>query len=126
MKQYMLTIYQPDEDPPAPEDLAPVMRDMVALRQEMEAAGAWVFSAGLHRPHTATVVQLRDGDMLMTDGPYAEGKEYVGGFTIVSTEDLDGALGWARKMARSLSLDRRSGLAVEVRPLQSEAGNPDT
>jgi len=126
MKQYMLTIYQPDEDPPSRGDLEPVMRDMAALRQEMEAAGAWVFSAGLHRPHTATVVQLRDGDMLMTDGPYAEGKEYVGGFTVVSAADLDGALGWARKLARALSIDRRSGLAVEVRPLQSEAGNPDT
>lgn len=120
MKQYLLSIYQPDGDPPPPEVLEPIMRDVEALTQEMRAAGAWVFSAGLHPPSTATVARLQDGEVLLTDGPFAEGKEHIGGFTIVKAPDLDAALGWARKLARLLTLDRRDGLAVEVRPLHGE------
>jgi hypothetical protein len=102
------------------------MRTIGALNEEIQAAGAWVSAAGLHPPHTATVMQLRDGEVLMTDGPYGEGKEYIGGFTIVSAPDLDAALGWARKLAQELTFDQRSGLAVEVRPLQGEIANPET
>jgi hypothetical protein len=83
MKHYLLNIYQPDGDPPASAVLDKIMRDVDAVRQEMQAAGAWVFSAGLHPPSTATVVRIRDGEVLMTDGPFAEGKEHVGGFTII-------------------------------------------
>ncbi len=92
MKQYLLSIYQPDGDPPPPEVLEQVMRDVEALNRELKAAGAWVFAAGLHPPSTATVVRLRDGDLLMTDGPFAEGKEHIGGFTIIKAPDLDVAL----------------------------------
>jgi hypothetical protein len=63
-----------------------------------EAAGAWVFAGGLHLPSTATVVRLKDGDVLTTDGPFAEGKEHIGGFTIVKAPDLDAALEWGRKL----------------------------
>jgi hypothetical protein len=112
MKQYLLGIYQPDEDPPPPEVLAPVMRDLAALNEEMKAAGAWVFAAGLHAPSTATVLQASDGDILMTDGPYAEGKEHLGGFTIIEAPDLDGALGWGRRLAEVI------GLPIEVRPMR--------
>src|SRR5262245_27847227 len=108
MKQYLLTIHQPDGDPPAPELLEPVMRGVNALTEEMKAAGVWIFAGGLHPPSTATVVRLRDGELLTTDGPYAEGKEHVGGFTVVRTSDLDAALGWAQKLARVLTLDGRS------------------
>ena len=62
----------------------------------------------------ATVVRLRGGDVLMTDGPFAEGKEHIGGFTIIKAPDLDAALDWARKLARA------STLPIEVRPLQDE------
>ena len=65
----------------------------------MKAAGAWVFAGGLHPPSTATVVRLKDGDVLMTDGPFAEGKEHLGGFTIIKAPDLDAALEWGRKLA---------------------------
>jgi len=92
MKQYLLSIYQPDGDPPPPEVLEQVMRDVEALNWELKAAGAWVFAAGLHPPSTATVVRLRDGDLLMTDGPFAEGKEQIGGFTIIKAPALDVAL----------------------------------
>jgi hypothetical protein len=112
MKQYLLSIYQPDGDPPPPEVLDPVMRNLDALNQEIQAAGAWVFAAGLHPPSTATVLRSSDGDLLTTDGPYTEGKEHIGGFTIIRAPDLDAALAWGRKLARVLA-----PLAIEVRPL---------
>ena len=114
MKQYLLSVYQPDGDPPPPAVLDKIMRDVYALRQEMKTAGAWVFAAGLHPPSTATVVRIKDGDVLMTDGPYAEGKEHIGGFSIVKAPDLDAALEWGRKLARATTLP------IEVRPFQEE------
>ena len=117
MKQYLLSVIQPDGDPPAPEVLEKVMRDVDALNQELKAAGAWVFAAGLHLASTATVVHLRDGDLLMTDGPFAEGKEHIGGFTIIKAPDLDAALEWGRKLTRATTLP------TEVRPFQGEAEN---
>ena len=116
MKQYLLSMYQPDGDPPPPEVLEPIMRDIHAVEQEMKAAGVWVFSGGLHAPSTATVVRFRDGDLLMTDGPFAEGKEHLGGFTIITAPDLDAALEWGGKLARAVTL-----LPIEVRPFQGEA-----
>ena len=114
MKQYLLSIYQPDGEPPPPEVLAPIMRDVDALIQEIKAAGAWVFNGGLHPPSTATVVRLKDGEVLTTDGPFAEGKEHVGGFVIVKAPDLDAALEWGRKLAQA------GTLPIEVRPFQGE------
>ena len=117
MKQYLLTIYQPDGDPPPPEVLDPIMRDVTAVKEEMQAAGVWVFDGGLHPPSTATVVRMQDGAMLTTDGPYVEGKEHVGGFTVVKAPDLDAALEWGRKLAEAL---RR--IPVEVRPFVDPDG----
>jgi hypothetical protein len=111
MRQYLLSIYQPDGDPPSPEFLAPIMADLGALAEEMRAAGAWVFSVGLHPASTATVVRDRDGEALLTDGPFTEGKEHLGGFTVINAPDLDAALAWGAKMARA------STLPVEVRPV---------
>lgn len=116
MKQYLLSIYQPDEPPPPPEVLDPIMRDLDALNQEIKDAGAWVFAGGLHAPSTATVVQAKEDDVLITDGPYAEGKEHLGGFTVIKVPDLDAALEWGRKLARVLA-----PLPIEVRPFQDEA-----
>jgi hypothetical protein len=92
------------------------MRDVYAVRQEMKNAGAWVFSAGLFPASTATVVRVKSGETLMTDGPYVEGKEHIGGFTIVKSPDLDVALEWAHKLASATTLP------IEVRPLQDEGG----
>ena len=114
MKQYLLSIYQPDGDPPPAQFLDKVMRDVGAVRNEMQAAGAWVFAGGLHPASTATVVRFRDGDVLTTDGPFTEGKEHIGGFTIVKAPDLDTALEWGRKLARATTLP------VEVRPFRGE------
>jgi len=112
MKQYLLSVYQPDGDPPPPEVLEPIMRDLAALNEEMRAAGAWVFMAGLHAASTATTLRVKDGDVLVTDGPFAEGKEHLGGFTVIQAPDLDAALEWGRRMAAIITLP------IEVRPLQ--------
>ena len=114
MKQYLLSIIQPDGAVPPPETLDPIMRDVDAVRREMQEAGAWVFSAGLHAPSSATTLRPRNGDVLMSDGPFAEGKEQIGGLTIVQAPDLDAALEWGRKLALATTL------CVEVRPFQGE------
>ena len=112
MKQYLLSVYQPDGDPPPPEVLNEITREVLAVEQEMKDAGAWVFTAGLNAASAATVVRVREGEPLITDGPYAEGKEHIGGFTIVKAADLDGALAWGRKLARATTLP------IEVRPIR--------
>ena len=114
MKQYLISVYQPDGDPPAPEVLHEVRRDLDAVNQEMKAAGAWVFADGLHPPSTATVLRVVGGDVLTTDGPFVEGKEHLGGLTIIRAPDLDAALEWGRKLARATTLP------IEVRPFQGE------
>lgn len=114
MKQYVFSIYQPDSDPPPPDVLEEVMRDVRAVEDEMRAAGVWVFAGGLHPPSSATVVDPRSEGMPMIDGPYAEGKEHIGGLVIIKTDNLDDALAWGRKVARATTLP------VEVRPFQGE------
>jgi hypothetical protein len=111
MPQYLLNIIQPTGQVPPPEVLAPVMRNLETLSEEMRAAGVWVFAAGLHQPEASTVVR-NDGDgVLVTDGPFAEGAEFVGGFDLIEAVDLDDALAWAGKLAGVL------GLPVEIRPV---------
>jgi hypothetical protein len=111
MKQYMLSVIQPEGEPPPPEQLERIMRDIDAFHTELKSAGAWVFAAGLHAPSTATVLRPQGRDVLMTDGPYAEGKEHIGGFTVIRAPDLDAALAWGRKAALATTLP------IEVRPL---------
>ncbi|MGB3442375.1 MAG: YciI family protein [Actinophytocola sp.] len=112
MKRYLLSIYQP-EGVPEPEVLEPVMRDLDLLNEEMRAAGAWVFAAGLHPPETATVLRATGDEVLVTDGPFIEAREFLGGFTVIRADDLDAAMEWGRKLATVLS-----PLAIEVRPFQ--------
>nr|WP_042194843.1 YciI family protein [Kibdelosporangium sp. MJ126-NF4]CEL21090.1 hypothetical protein [Kibdelosporangium sp. MJ126-NF4]CTQ95394.1 hypothetical protein [Kibdelosporangium sp. MJ126-NF4] len=111
MQQYLLSIYQPDGDPPPPEVLEPIMRNLDELNKEIKAAGAWVFAGGLHPPGTATVLHHKDDEMLVTDGPYTEGKEHIGGFTVIQAPDLDAALAWGSRLAEVI------GLPIEVRPM---------
>jgi hypothetical protein len=115
MKQYLISFYQPDGPPPPPAFLAPIMREMGVIREELEAAGSWVFAGGLHPPSTATLLRAKGDDVLITDGPFVEGKEVLGGFTIIKAPDLDAALEWGRRYARA-----SPGLTVEVRPFQGE------
>jgi hypothetical protein len=116
MKQYLLSVYHPEGDGPGPEAMEKIRRDVSALNVEMQAAGAWVFAGGLHPSSTATVLQVRGDDVLVTDGPFAEGKEHVGGFWVINAADLDSALEWGRKATRACAVP------IEVRPF---AENPE-
>jgi hypothetical protein len=117
MKQYLLSVYHAEDERPAPDVAEQISRDVAALNAELQSAGAWVFAAGLFPSSTATVVRARDGDILVTDGPFAESKEHIGGFWVIKAADLDAALEWGRKATRACAVP------VEVRPLQEEAGD---
>jgi hypothetical protein len=83
-----------------------------AFNEELQKAGAWVFAAGLHPASSATVVRSSAGQVSMTDGPYAETKEQMGGFWVIEASDLDAALAWAGRAAAA------SEGPVEVRPAE--------
>jgi hypothetical protein len=117
MKQYLISVYQPDGPRPPAELLEKMTAELDAMRAELSDAGRWVFSGGLHDASTATVLRPRDGDVLITDGPFAEGKEHLGGFTIIRAPDLDAALEWGRRYALVTTLP------IEVRPFQGEAAD---
>jgi hypothetical protein len=118
MKQYMLSVHSVDGEPsPSTETMEKVYRDVNVLNAELQATGAWVFAGGLHPPNTATVVRIQDGEVLTTDGPFAEGKEHIGGFWVIKAPDLDAALALATKATRAC------GGPVEVRPFQEEPGD---
>jgi hypothetical protein len=111
MTQYLLSLYQPTGGEIEPERLEAIMRDVETLNDDIKAAGGWVFAAGLHGPESSTVLRAHDGEVVVTDGPYVEGKEFFGGFTLVQADDLDVALGWGRRLTAA------TGLPVEVRPV---------
>jgi hypothetical protein len=115
MKQYLLSVYHPEDSIPEPEVAAKIVADVEALNTELHQTGAWVFAGGLHPSSTATVVRVEGDDILITDGPFAEGKEHIGGFWVIRAPDLDSALEWGRKATRACAVP------IEVRPLQEEA-----
>jgi hypothetical protein len=114
MKHYLLSIQQPDGGVPAPEILDPIMRDVEAVNKELREAGLWVFGGGLRWPSEAVVARSKGEEVLLTDGPYTEGKEHVGGLTIIKSPDLETAKEWGRKLARALTIP------VEVREFLGE------
>jgi hypothetical protein len=114
MKQYLLSVHQPDGPLPSPEFLARVRSDIERIRDELRAQGAWVFGGGLHAPSTATVLRLDGDEVLTIDGPFVEAKEHIGGLAIISAPDLDAALEWGRRYAKATTLP------IEVRPFMAE------
>jgi len=113
MRQYLLSVHMvKGQQPPSAEEMERAYKDVDALNAELQAEGAWVFGGGLYPPDTATVVRVSDGDVLTTDGPFAETKEQIGGFWIIEAADLDAALAWAAKATRACAQP------VEVRPFQ--------
>jgi len=86
------------------------MKNVAAFEADAKAAGVWVFSGGLDAQSTATVVRRSGDEVLLTDGPFAEAKEYLGGLTIIDAADLDEALHWGRRAAEATTLP------IEVRP----------
>jgi hypothetical protein len=117
MTQYLLSIYQPAGTPPAPEMLEPVMRKVGTMIQELKDRQLWVFNGALHPVETTTVVRQERGELVMTDGPYTEGKEHIGGVMVIKAPDLDAALKWAGRLAEAVCLTGHDrGLSIEVRP----------
>jgi hypothetical protein len=115
MTQYLLAVHHsPDAPPPPPEQMQKAFEQVDAFNAELQAAGAWVFAGGLHPPEIATVVRVTDGETITTDGPFAETKEQLGGFWIITAPDLDAALAWAAKGSAACMGP------VEVRPFQDE------
>lgn len=110
MAKYLLSMQQPDGPPPSAEFLDEVMARLRQVNEKIKAEGGWFFSCGLHPAASATVVRVRDGETLVTDGPYVEGKEHVGGLWIVDAPDLDTALDWATQISAA------STLPMEIRP----------
>ncbi len=113
MTQYLLSVHMVEGAPePPPEVVEQMYKDVDAVNQEMQAQGAWVFAGGLHPANTATVVRSQNGEIVTTDGPFAEAKEQLGGFWVIQAPDLDAALEWGRKAARACAVP------IEVRPFE--------
>ena len=119
--KYALTIYGDESarESASPEDRQATTQAYFSVMQEMESAGVYLGGEGLHPTPTATTVRVRDDERSVTDGPFAETKEQLGGFFLIDCKDLDEAIEWAAKIPGA-----QSG-SVEVRPVMvyDEAGN---
>ncbi|TDE26455.1 YciI family protein [Actinomadura sp. 6K520] len=112
MMLYALNMIQPVGEKPPPEELEKVMAELAVIRRDLEAQEAWVFGKPLHGPEASTVVRCRGEEIVATDGPWTEGKEFIGGLMIIRVADLDAALQVAARYAQA------TGLPMEVRPFQ--------
>jgi len=117
MSQYLLSTYAVEGEttraPRTPEEMHAFRQRVVALEDEMEASGTFVFGGALHDPDAATVIRIGHGDLVMTDGPFVEAKEHIAGFYIINGDDLDAALAWARKVVEAINHP------IEVRPFRA-------
>ncbi len=116
MSQYLLSTYQIEGEvpgAPSPEEMQDFMQRVIALEAEMEEAGAFLFGGGLYGPDASTVLDQSDGDVMVTDGPFAEAKEHIAGFYVIEAKDLDAALDWAKKVVTALNHP------IEVRPFRA-------
>jgi len=116
MTQYLLSVWHEDNYTVdfSGDEIQRIVGQVDEFNAEVQAAGAWVFAGGLHPASSATVVRSKDGEVSMTDGPFAESKEQMGGFWVIEAADLDAALEWARKGSAACEGP------VEVRPFQGE------
>jgi hypothetical protein len=115
MTQYLLSVHMVEGVEPPPADVIQRMyADVDTFNQKLHAQGAWVFAGGLHPANIATVVRVHNGEVLTSDGPFAESKEQLGGFWIVDAPDLDAALALAAEGSAACCAP------VEVRPFQEE------
>jgi hypothetical protein len=111
MRQYLLAVQFDESAPPqSEEEVRAQMARTGRVTEEMKAAGSWVFVGGLQHSHASTVVRPGNGTVTLTDGPFAETKEQLGGFWVIQVDDLDQALAWAEKCALAC------GEPIEVRP----------
>src|SRR5881409_2166844 len=115
MAQYLLSVHSVEGevgDPMTDEEMQQSWKQIQVLEEEMKSAGVWFFSGRLTEPDTATVVRMSGGEVLTTDGPFAESKEHLGGFYIIEAEDLDAAIAWASKTTAAVLKP------IEVRPFR--------
>ncbi len=119
MPHYLLSAHSVEgqaRPPMTAEQMKDAMTRINGLEAEMKAAGAWVFGGRLQQPDAAMVVRASDGETLITDGPFAETKEHLGGFYLIEAEDLDTALSWASKTAACVDTP------IEVRAFWEQPG----
>ncbi|SFC92459.1 Uncharacterized conserved protein [Nocardioides terrae] len=115
MTQYLVAVVgEPDYDTLSPEEMEQIMADVGAVVADAQEAGIFVFGGGLHGSEATTVVDARSGTPVVTDGPYAETKEAMGGFSIIDVADLDEALMWAGRFSAACRCPQ------EVRPFQDD------
>ena len=114
MSEYLMSVHYVDgQQEPSAEDMEKMYAATGVFNDELKAEGAWVFAGGLHPANIATVVKVRDGEVITTDGPFAESKEQLAGFWIVKAANLDDALALAVRGSTAC------GAPVEVRPFQA-------
>ena len=116
MKTYLISLYSPAGPVPPQSELARIMADLEVVNADIRAAGGWVFAGGLAGQESATVIRV-GADPLMTDGPFIEAREHLGGVSIVQSDDYDVVLDWATRIGKA------TGLPIEVRPFQGQ-GEP--
>lgn len=116
MTQYMMSVHHTEgEQMPSDEVMQQMFADVDAFNKKVMDQGAWVFGGGLEPRETATTVDASaGGEPVLADGPFAESKEWLGGFWVIEAADLDAALAWAQEASAACRGK------VEVRPFQSE------
>lgn len=116
MTQYLLSVHHDYDGPQPPADeMEQAYKAVDQFNADIQASGAWVFAGGLAEPSSATVVSAHQpGEPLLTDGPYAETKEALGGFWVIEASDLDAALDVAKRASAACMAP------VEVRPFQDD------
>lgn len=115
MSQYLLSVHSVEDSesqPPSPEDMERFMQGVHDLEAEMRESGTFVFGGSLHGPDAATMVRIDSGEPIITDGPFVEAKEHIGGFYVIDAEDLDEALAWAARVVETIHAP------IEVRPFR--------
>ena len=113
MAHYLLSVHSVAgeiREPMTDDEMKESFKQIGILEAEMKSSDSLILSGRLHEPDTATVVRISNGEVLTTDGPFAESKEHLGGFYIIEAEDLDAALSWASRTADCVKT------AIEVRP----------
>jgi hypothetical protein len=123
--KYMLLLYGDESKwfDATPEDLQRSMEEYEAFGREVTEAGAWVAGEGLEATNAATTLRLRDGETVLSDGPFAETREQLGGFYVLECADLDEAVRWAAKVPAA-----RAGGSIEIRPVidyEAYGASPD-
>lgn len=116
MKTYLISLMSADGPPPEDLDVSQVMADLELVNADIRAAGGWVFAGGLADTASATTLRPagRGREAVLTDGPFVEVKEHLGGISVVKSDDYDQVLGWARRIHLA------TGLPMEVRPFMGD------